>query len=38
VLVCQKQWRIVEPLCSGALPIAQPAGRIAMSAVGSVFA
>ena len=38
MLVCQGQWRMVEPLCSDALPIAQPAGRAAMSAVGSVFA
>ena len=38
VLVCQKQWRIVEPLCSDALPIAQPAGRVAIATVGSVFA
>ena len=38
VLVCQKQWRMVEPLCSDALQNAQPAGRVAMSAVGSVFA
>ena len=38
VLVCQGQWRIVEPLCSDALPIARLAGRVAMSAVGSVFA
>ena len=38
VLVCQKQWCVVEPLCSDALRVAQPVGRVAMSAVGSVFA
>ena len=38
VLVCQKQWRIVEPLCSDAMPIAQPVGHVTKSAVGSVFA
>jgi len=32
LLVCQGQWRLVEPLCSKALPAA------ASVAVGSVFA
>ena len=37
VLVCQGQWRIVEPLSSQA-PSAQIAARAATDAVGSVFA